>query len=724
MLTNFTSKVTIVTTILAISLIFNASAQTSVRPYTLVYSGNIKGGVTMIGNTSMAIKKSNGTFDATKMNEISNTTNGVGNASYGNDSENMQFVDVDSSSETTNSSSAVLTLPAGRNTIKFARLYWGGRITNSSVNADPSILRKIKIRKGSVGTYSEAIAPAANVDQFLLSGTNDRVYQTYVDITDYMQQSGPGNFFVANIAASAGSRSNGGSYAGWGIVVAYENSNSNYFSVRVYDGYSQIFNTGSGPVIANVTLTGLNVPNNQLVSSDAVMNVMAWEGDGNLGATSNNPAGDYIKVNNVAVSNATNPVTNFWNGSITKNGEYVSTKNPNYNNQMGIDIDEVNVGVGYGIQPNATSVNIKFGTEADQYFPSAFTFAIRMKDPLLNISKTVADASGNGTLESNEIMTYTLAGSNTGSGTAYGTYIVDTLPSNVTYVPGSLEVVSAPGVTAGAMTDAQDNDIAFVKTANGKTYVKFFIGEGATSTEGGYLVMGSSYNLKLKVKAAVIPGSVTNTARLFSSSQAGDIFTDESTALISPSGGPLDVKLTSFTATLVNHNTLLKWETETEINNSYFDIERSENGVNFKPIGRQEGNGTTSTKSYYSYTDILNTNAKILYYRLKSVENTGRFTYSNIIAIRLDGSVNVNKFSVYPNPTVNNVKISLTSSSETETVVRIISLDGKEIMSRKAKVQKGDNVIVVNEFERLQKGTYVCEVTTGTDRFVKKVIKN
>lgn len=37
---------------------------------------------------------------------------------------------------------------------------------------------------------------------------------------------------------------------------------------------------------------------------------------------------------------------------------------------MGIDIDEVNVGTGYGILPNATSVTVEFGTEADQYFPS------------------------------------------------------------------------------------------------------------------------------------------------------------------------------------------------------------------------------------------------------------------------------------------------------------------------------------------------------------------
>ena len=68
-------------------------------------------------------------------------------------------------------------------------------------------------------------------------------------------------------------------------------------------------------------------------------------------------------------SNATNQSDNPWNGTITDNGVHVTTKNPNYTNQMGIDIDQFDVGTGYGILPNANSVTLEFGTEADQYFP-------------------------------------------------------------------------------------------------------------------------------------------------------------------------------------------------------------------------------------------------------------------------------------------------------------------------------------------------------------------
>lgn len=114
----------------------SAIGQTSVRAFGLSYSANLKGATSLIGNTSMAIRRNN-TIDLTRMNETSNASNGQGGlgfSQYGNNSSNMQFVDIDNTTGTSNSSSADLILPTGQNTIKFARLYWGGRINNSVVN--------------------------------------------------------------------------------------------------------------------------------------------------------------------------------------------------------------------------------------------------------------------------------------------------------------------------------------------------------------------------------------------------------------------------------------------------------------------------------------------------------------------------------------------------------------------------------------------------------------
>jgi uncharacterized repeat protein (TIGR01451 family) len=442
----------------------SAIGQASVRAFGIAYSANLKGSTTLLGNTSMAIRRGNSNINTTKMNETSDASNGQGGlgfSQYGNNDENMQFVDIDNVSGTRNSSSADLILPAGQNTIKFARLYWGGRINNSVVTGAPDTLRKIKIRKGTTGNYSLLTTTSANVitksDNAGLSNQST-IYESFLDITSFVNSNGAGTYTVADLPLSPG-ESNGGQYGAWAIAIAYENLSFPYNSIRIYDGFAEVYNSGSTSSLI-LTLSGLNIPSTPLAADEAVMGSVSWEGDADLAATSGNPLGDYIQVNGVTVSNAVNPATNFWNGSISKNGSFVTTKNPNYSNQMGIDIDEVNVGTGYNIQPNATSVNIKFGTEADQYFPSIFTFTVRVKEPTITLTKSVTDANSSGYIDANEELTYTLTGSNQGTGSSYNTYIVDTLPGNVTYVPNSLQIITSPGSISGIKTDAADTDQA------------------------------------------------------------------------------------------------------------------------------------------------------------------------------------------------------------------------------------------------------------------------
>ena len=727
MLTKFTRKVTYVTTTLAIFCL-SASAQNTIRAFTQAYSDNIKGSTTLLGNTSMHIVGTSSPYavDLTKMNQTGDANNGaggLGNSSYGNDNSNMQLIDIDGVSSTKNSSSANLVLPAGSNTIKFARLYWGGRVSNSVVTASPDTLRKVKIRYGT-GSYTSAVAVSSNVDQYAIS-TTEKVYQSYVDVTAFVNANLAGTYTIADIALTAGSSNSGGYFGGWSMVVVYENPTQPYNSVRVYDGYAQVFNSGSATTLS-VTLNGLNVPGNTLTADEAVMGTMSWEGDANLGASSSNVNGDFVKVNNIAVTNASNPSGNFWNGSITKNGSFVSTKNPNYYNQMGIDIDEVNVGTGFNIAPNATSVNIQFGTEADQYFPSMFTFSIRVKDPQILIDKSVIDSSGNGKVDfSYERLDYTLSGSNPGTGSAYNTYIVDTLPTNVTYVPGSLQVVNATGVTAGLKTDALDADQAYVGTANGKTFVKFFIGNGSTGTQGGELPAAGTYTLKFSVRTLQIPTSVVNVVRIFATSFTGQTFTDDATAVINPGEGPVAVKMTSFKASLLNSkNALLTWDTESELENDRFEIERSEDGIQFINRGKVTGNGSTAFSHSYNFTDEINTSAAVLYYRLKIVDKDGKYSYTRIIALRIKGLISIDNFNVYPNPFISDIKISLNSLSDVNATFRIISFDGKELVRRSNELKKGDNIIVMSDFGSLPKGSYILEVSTPAEKFIKKILKN
>ncbi len=451
------------------------------------------------------------------------------------------------------------------------------------------------------------------------------------------------------------------------------------------------------------------------------MGVLAWEGEASF-------TGDFLKINGNLFSNATNQSNNPWNGTITNNGVHVTTKNPNYTDQMGIDIDMFNVGTGYGILPNATSVNLQFGTTQDSYFPGVFSFAIKMKDPTITIQKTVADANNNHLAEANEILTYTLKGSNTGVGNANDIVVIDTLPNTVTYVPNSLKVISSPGITAGAKTDASGDDIAeYISNGSVKTVI-FRLGTGATKTAGGTLAQGETYEVQFQVKVND-PGagqrvpSIMNIARVKSASDANVIFTDDGTAIINPEAGPLPVILARFSGTLLNDNTVkLDWGTSMEINCREFIIERSFDGNVFSKGASVAGHGTTSL--YHSYTstdDIPSYAGNVAYYRLRQIDIDGKENVSKVIAIKLKKDNQV--VSVSPNPFTSYLNINMDWSKSETITAKVINVQGKEVFSKTVQVTKGLNNVRIDELSKLPSGNYFIQFISATERFTQKVTK-
>jgi Secretion system C-terminal sorting domain len=166
----------------------------------------------------------------------------------------------------------------------------------------------------------------------------------------------------------------------------------------------------------------------------------------------------------------------------------------------------------------------------------------------------------------------------------------------------------------------------------------------------------------------------------------------------------------------------LHWTTESELNNHHFDIERSDDAIRFIVRGTVAGNGNSSSIINYSYIDPINSNSKIIYYRLKMVDTDGRPTYSKIIALRVSG-LPISEFSTYPNPFAGDIKVFIKSNTDEDAGFRIITIDGRELLNRRLPVQSGDNIIVLKDLDYLPAGSYILEVTTSTDKFVKKLLK-
>ncbi|MEP7142872.1 MAG: T9SS type A sorting domain-containing protein [Ferruginibacter sp.] len=698
-------------------LSFSANAQN--RSFGIIYSENIKGGSTLFGNTLMNAVNANGTPNIAAMN--GNSSNGNSNYTNGG-TTSMQFVDIDGSTGdgagTRNSSSADLSLPAGVNTVKMARLYWGGRAVTSQFDMSKAANQRIKIRKGTSGAYQEYAA--TQVDKVLQNpgtGTEFSLYQAFTDITPLIQQQGAGTYTVGNGAFSTGTGGDFGNYGAWSIVVVYENPALNFNSVRVFDGYQQVYNGGSATT-TSVTLTGLNVPSGALSSTDAQLGIVSFEGDSHYD-------GDFFKINSNVFSNVLNPANNSWNGTITYNGAHVTAKNPNYTDQMGIDIDQFNVGTGYGILPNASSVNLQFGTTQDQYFCGVITFVIKMKEPTISLTKTVADANNNQVAEAGEILTYKLKVKNMGPGNANSVVLTDSLPSTMTFINNSLKVNYGNGMSTGLKTDAAGDDIAAYVAAI-KT-VTFRLGNGANAVNGGTMAKSDSFEVEFMVTVntpdnGIVP-PIINIARLKAKSDALLDYVDDGTAVISPQGGPLPVTLTSFTASLQQSSQVkVAWSTSMEFNCNRYDIERSTDGIVFSTVATKAGGGNSSVAIAYSLIDdIKMIAAPIVYYRLKQIDIDGKGSISKVVSIKLKKTIS--DFTVSPNPFRDKLNINIEWDKNETTIVKVFNVTGSEVVSKNVKMIKGYNYVDIEELSQVPPGNYIIQFNTPSGKLIKQVIK-
>lgn len=179
---------------------------------------------------------------------------------------------------------------------------------------------------------------------------------------------------------------------------------------------------------------------------------------------------------------------------------------------------------------------------------------------------------------------------------------------------------------------------------------------------------------------------------------------------------PVPVKLSSFAASL-NEATVkatLHWNTASEINLHQFIVEKSNNGREFTAIGNVAASGIVNGNNY-SFEDKTPLTATA-YYRLKTIDNDGTFSYSQI------GIVKVNTkglLQVYPNPVNNNITV-IHKTANAGAVISILSADGRKI--KDSKVGTGITSSMLN-VQSLVSGNYMLIFDNGGEKSFVKFVK-
>ncbi len=179
-------------------------------------------------------------------------------------------------------------------------------------------------------------------------------------------------------------------------------------------------------------------------------------------------------------------------------------------------------------------------------------------------------------------------------------------------------------------------------------------------------------------------------------------------------GNPLPIELVSFDAEVESENVRLNWTTATEINNDYFEVERSTNGTGFEPILTQNGAGNSSTIIHYTDLD-RNPLFGLSYYRLKQVDFDGKVSNSNIISVNFDKLLKKDVM-VYPNPSKDFIGIHGTEEELLE--IRIIDLMGHDLTAQTT-IEKENSKSLTVDLKNLPAGIYLVQTKSQAIRFTK-----
>lgn len=226
-------------------------------------------------------------------------------------------------------SSALLNLNANSN-IQAAFLYWSGSGTlaqadlNVQLNGTPITAQKTFTTVGPTGL---------------------EFFGAFADVTNFVKATGNVNYTLSDLDLTnviPTYCSTGSNYAGWSIVVVYEDVTLPNRVVSVYEGFQIVDHRGQS---VTITLNGLNVTN----VNNAKVGFLAWEGDENIAVT------EELRINGRIVSNPPlNPANNVFNSTNTYT---------NSSNLWNMDIDYFQVGSLISLGDTSMTIQIKTGQD-------------------------------------------------------------------------------------------------------------------------------------------------------------------------------------------------------------------------------------------------------------------------------------------------------------------------------------------------------------------------
>lgn len=349
-------------------------------------------------------------------------------------------------------------------------------------------------------------------------------------------------------------------------------------------------------------------------------------------------------------------------------------------------IDDNSGGLGY---TDAFQPEVQIGGVGESYALFTISFidsATGFSKQLQSVQATALDIDGNATLKE-------FADINMNGGTAsYMGTTLEILLKNIPIVNTLLNEYRADNIMGTEHSGIDTSGKGVMFTASNSNISSFSVKYGAKSTTPS----SASRQYSMYMKGFQYPSQIIL---------------------------PLD--LLSFNAYVNKGKVDLNWVTAAEKNVSHFVIEKSSDGKHFSDAATVFAFGNTSAddKKNYSYSDnVAAKNNSLIYYRLRCTDIDGKYTYSQIRVIRLGELSGETKVLAYPNPFVNELRITLPQNMQgKEFKIELFNVGGQVVKSKSIAAASQTETITTNDLGR---GFYVIRITSATEKLQYKVVKN
>lgn len=174
-------------------------------------------------------------------------------------------------------------------------------------------------------------------------------------------------------------------------------------------------------------------------------------------------------------------------------------------------------------------------------------------------------------------------------------------------------------------------------------------------------------------------------------------------------------------ALLQGNEAALNWTIFTSSRVDHFEVERSSDNISFKKVTSVYQPVKINEMQSFSYKDdVSKVYDEVIFYRIKVIDITGAYTYSNLVALRKP-KMNI-PLTLMPNPAGAEIALSFNAENSEEINIRMVDMNGKLVYTQKQKVARGNNVIRLTNLARFSNGTYTMQVQMNNKLLSQKFI--